>query len=50
MLEMALSHQLHTASGNQAAECDPGVEYPSSWAALCLPHAALEQVMLHLPL
>lgn len=50
MLEMALSHQLQAASGNQAAERDPSVEYPSSWAALRLPHAVLEGVMLHLPL
>lgn len=49
MLEMALSHQLQAAPGNGAAEHDPGVEYPSSWAALCFPHAVLKSVMLHLP-
>lgn len=49
MLEMTLSHQLQAAPGNGAAESDPGVKYPSSWAALCFPHAVLGRVMLHLP-
>lgn len=40
MLEMTLSHQLQAAPGNGAAECDSGVEYPSSWV-LCFPHAVL---------
>lgn len=48
MLEMTLSHQLRAAPENRAAECDPGVEYPSSWDALCFPHAVLGRVMLHL--
>lgn len=39
MLEMTLSHQLQAAPENRAAECDPGVKYPSSWDALCFPHA-----------
>lgn len=46
---MTLSHQLQAAPGNRAADRDPGVEYPSSWAALCFPHAVLGRVMLHLP-
>lgn len=45
---MTLSHQLRAAPENRAAECDPGVEYPSSWDALCFPHAVLGRVMLHL--
>lgn len=48
LLEVTLSHQLQVALGNGAAECEPGVEYPSSWAALCFPHAVLGRVMLHL--
>lgn len=46
---MTLSHQLQAATGNRAAECDPGVKCPSSWDALGFPHAVLGRVMLHLP-
>lgn len=46
---MTLSHQLQAAPENRAAECDPGVKYPSSWDGLCFPHAVLGRVMLHLP-